>query len=104
MQSFAGWILYLFFALILFGMYLAIRREWAPPGIVAGLGIVTSIACMILISLSQGNMAVQAVIVGILIGLLFSLATLAGAWYFHTKEMRSKGIVPPQPSRDDEEY
>jgi hypothetical protein len=104
MQSIAGWILYLVFAVILFGMYLAIRRQWAPPGMVAGLGIVTSIACMILISLTQGNMAVQAVVVGILVGLLFSLATLAAAWYFHTKELRAKGIAPVQPSHDEEEY
>lgn len=107
MNSIAGWILYLLFAVILAGMYLAIRRQWAPPGVVAGLGIVTSIACMILISLSQGNMAVQAVIVGILMGLLFSLATLAAAWYFHTKDLRARGIAPSSPARanrDEEEY
>ncbi len=104
MQSIAGWILYLLFALILFGMYLAIRREWAAPGAVAGIGIVTSIVCMVLISLAQGNMAVQALIVGLLVGLLFSLATLAAAWYFHSREMRARGIASPPPSRDDEEY
>ncbi len=107
MQSIAGWVLYILFAVILFAMYLAIRRQWAPPGAVAGLGIVTSIACMILISLSQGNMALQAVVVGILVGLLFSLTTLAAAWYFQTKDLRARGVVsssPTRASRDEEEY
>jgi uncharacterized membrane protein len=83
-------IFFVLFALVLAAMYLAIRREWAAPGMVAGAGVVASILTMTLVSLSQGNSVVQAAIVGILIGVLFSVATLAIAWYFHSNEMRSR--------------
>ena len=107
MQSPAGWLLYLLFIVIQFGMYLSIRREWIPPGLTAGLGIVTSVALMILISLSQGNTALQAVVVGILVGAVFSVAILAIAWYFHSSELRKRPPAPPQPPQagiDEEEY
>lgn len=109
MNSPVGWLLYLLFALILFGMYLSIRRELVPPGLTAGLGIVTSVACMILISLSQGNSALQAVIVGILVGVIFSVAVLAIAWYFQSTELRKRTPTaprrqPPQSDIDEEDY
>lgn len=89
MQSVTGWIFYVIFAVVLLGMYLAVRRRWAPPGLIAGIGTIASIISMFLISLSQQNNILHAVIVGILVGALFSGATLAVAWYFHAGEMRA---------------
>ena len=83
-------IFFALFALVLAGMYLGIRRTWASPGIVAGVGVLLSIIFMVLMSLAQGNSVVQAVLVGILVGGLFSGATLAVAWYFHSNEMRAR--------------
>ncbi len=89
MQGLA-WVFFVLFALVLAGMYLAIRRAWAAPGLVAGVGVVLNIILMTLISLAQDNFAIQAIIVGILLGGLFSGATLAVAWYFHSSEMRAR--------------
>lgn len=83
------WLLFVGFALVLAGIYLSIRRQWLPPGITAGIGVVLSMLLMTLFSLAQNNILVQAVIVGILLGGLFSGATLAAAWYFHSNEMRA---------------
>jgi uncharacterized membrane protein len=84
------WVFFVVFALVLAFIYLAIRRQWFAPGITAGVGVVLSIILMTLFSLAQNNMAVQAIIVGILLGGLFSGATLAAAWYFHSNEMRAR--------------
>lgn len=89
MQGLA-WVFFALFALVLAGMYLGIRRAWAAPGTVAGLGMVLSIVLMSLISFAQANMPAQAIIVGVLLGGLFGGATLAVAWYFQSHEMRAR--------------
>jgi hypothetical protein len=83
------WVIFVVFALILTGIYLSIRRQWFAPGLTAGLGVVASMILMTLFSLAQNNLPIQAIIVGILLGGLFSGATLAAAWYFHSNEMRA---------------
>jgi hypothetical protein len=83
------WVIFVVFALILAGIYLSIRRQWLAPGLTAGLGVVSSMILMTLFSLAQNNMPLHAIIVGILLGGLFSGATLAAAWYFHSNEMRA---------------
>jgi hypothetical protein len=85
-----AFIFFALFAIVLAGMYIGIRRQWAAPGMIAGAGVVLSIIFMVLVSLSQGNPVVQAVLVGILVGGLFSGATLAVAWSFHSNEMRAR--------------
>jgi peptidoglycan biosynthesis protein MviN/MurJ (putative lipid II flippase) len=89
MQQMA-WLFFVLFAVILAGMYLSIRRQWLAPGLTAALGVIASIVLMTLTSLGQGNMPVQAVIVGILLGGLFSGATLAIAWYFQRAEVQKR--------------
>ena len=86
----SAFIFFALFALVIAGMYLAIRRQWAAPGMVAAVGVVLSILFMVLMSLAQGNAVLQALLVGILVGGLFSGATLAIAWYFHSNELRSR--------------
>jgi CDP-diglyceride synthetase len=85
-----AWLFFVLFALILAGMYLSIRRQWLAPGLTAAAGVIASIVLMTLTSLGQGNMPVQAVIVGILLGGLFSGATLAIAWYFQRAEVQKR--------------
>jgi uncharacterized membrane protein len=89
MQGIA-WLLFVVFALVLAGMYLAIRREWLAPGLVAGVGVLASMILMMLTSLAQNNPPIQAVLVGLLVGGLFSGATLAVAWYFHRNELQRR--------------
>ncbi|MBL8153587.1 MAG: hypothetical protein JNM70_05325 [Anaerolineae bacterium] len=83
-------ILFVVFALVLVGIYMAIRRGWFPPGITATVGVIVCMILMVLISLAQQNSALQAVVVGVLLGGVFSGATLAAAWYFHGQELRAR--------------
>ena len=85
-----SWVFFVLFALVLAAIYLGIRRAWAAPGRIAAVGMLLSIILMTLFSLSQNNFAVQAIIVGILLGGLFAGATLAVAWYFQSHEMRAR--------------
>lgn len=87
-----GFLLFAVFALVLAAMYLAIRREWFAPGTIAGVGVIASMLLMMFISLVQSNPPAYAVIIGILLGGLFSGATLAVAWYFHKNELRTRYI------------
>ncbi|HEX2906893.1 MAG TPA: hypothetical protein VHO69_08540 [Phototrophicaceae bacterium] len=89
MQGLA-WVLFVLFALVLAGMYLGIRRNWAAPGLIAGVGVLLCIILMTFISLAQNNYTFQAIVVGILLGGLFSGATLAIAWYFQSNELRAR--------------
>jgi len=84
---------FLLFGLSLIGMYVAVRRQLAPPGFTAGIGVVASIVFMTLFMLIRGTSTVQGIIMGILIGSLFAGATLAIAWYFHSNEMRENYIA-----------
>jgi Na+/H+-translocating membrane pyrophosphatase len=83
-------VFFMLLALVLIGTYLAIRREWFSPGIIAGVSIVTSIVLMVLTSLGQGNSAIQAIVVGIVIGGIFSGVTVGTAWYFHSQELQQQ--------------
>ena len=83
-------LLFVVFALVLAVMYISIRRAWFPPGVTATVGVVVSMIIMVLVSLAQNNLPIQAVIVGILLGGIFSGVTLAAAWYFHSQELRSR--------------
>ncbi len=89
MQGMA-WVFFALFALALVGMYLGIRRSWAAPGVIAAAGVAASIILMTLTALAQNNLLIQAIIVGVLVGGLFSGATLAVAWYFHSSELRAR--------------
>lgn len=85
---------FVFFALTaatLFLAYLSIRREWFSPTITATVTVITSIILMIFTSLGEGNALIHAVVIGILIGGVFSAATLGIAWYFHNLERQGRG-------------
>ncbi len=81
-----AFLFFVMFATVQVVMYLAIRREWFPPGAVAGVGVVASIVFVILMSLAQRNFMGQALFVGVLLGGLISAVTLSAAWYFHRSQ------------------
>ena len=83
-------LLFVIFALVLAGMYLSIRRGWFAPGATAAIGVILSMIIMVMISLAQNNLPIQAVIVGVILGGIFSGVTLAAAWYFHSQELRAR--------------
>jgi ABC-type Fe3+-siderophore transport system permease subunit len=83
-------ILFVVFALVLAAMYLSIRRAWFSPGVTAAVGVILSMVLMVLISLAQNNLPIQAILVGVVIGGVFSGVTLAAAWYFHSQELRAR--------------
>ncbi len=89
MQGMA-WIFFVLMALLLLGTYLSIRREWLSPLATALISVVASIVLMVLLSLAQDNSLIQAVIVGIVVGGMFSGATLGIAWYFHSSELQQR--------------
>lgn len=91
-----SWFLFAVFGLVLFVTYIAIRRRWASPTLVAALGVLGSIVIMTLVALTEGNIIYQAVFVGLLVGGLFSIGTLAMAWYFASSETRQASIPPDE--------
>jgi hypothetical protein len=86
----ASIIFFAMFSAVLAGTYVGIRREWASPAVVAGGGVVLSMATMAMVSLANGNSPLHAIVVGVLMGGLFSGATIAIAWYYHSKELRAR--------------
>ncbi len=86
MTSGFSFVFYLIFCLILIWMYMAIRRQWAAPAFVAAVGIIGTVISMLLLSVSQGNNALHAIVVGLVLGVLFSAATVLVARYFNLKQ------------------
>ena len=86
----SAWIFFLLFAVVLVITYLAIRRQWARPLVIAVCSIAASAVMMALTSLAQGNSVAQALVVGIAIGFVFSGAIMAIAWYFQSNELRAR--------------
>ena len=86
----SAFILFVVFALVLAGMYMSIRRAWFSPGVTAAVGVILSMVVMVMISLAQNNLPIQAVVVGVILGGVFSGVTLAAAWYFHSQELRAR--------------
>lgn len=88
---------FVLFAIIQIVTYLAIRREWLAPTMVAGGGVIGSIVVFILFSLAQRNVIGHALVVGVLMGALINGITLAAAWYFH----RNALATPPDGTQPD---
>lgn len=86
----AALVFFVAFGLVLFAMYIGIRRRLLPPTPIATFGVFGSVVAITLMSLAMGNHIVQAIFVGLLVGGLFSGGTLAMAWYFQTNERRAR--------------
>ncbi len=89
MQNSTALLLFMLFALILVSMYIAVRRHWGPPLLVATVGVVSSVIVMTLSALARESTIYQALGAGLLVGGLFSIGVLAMAYYFLTNERRS---------------
>jgi uncharacterized membrane protein YedE/YeeE len=76
-------------ALTLTAIYIGLRREVAPVGFIAGMGIIASIITMTLFLLQRVDVALQGIIFGIIVGAAMAIATLMTAWYFHSQERKS---------------
>jgi hypothetical protein len=83
-----GFVVFVFFAVVQVGMYLAVRREWFSSGATIGGGIGVSVVLALLMAFVSGNSLSQALFVALLMGLLISGVTLAVAFYFHNAERR----------------
>lgn len=95
MENPTSWLLFALFGLILFVMYVALRRRWASPVAVSALGVLGSVIVMTLTGLAQDNTIYQALFAGLLVGGLFSGGTVAMAAYFHTNEQRQRAAQQP---------
>lgn len=85
-----GIFFFFLFALTLLGVYIAVRRQLASPGVIGALGMIFSIIFMTLYLLSFEIVMIQGVIFGVVIGILFAGATLATAIYFLKQEQKQK--------------
>lgn len=86
MNSPLSLIFYALFALVVIWIYLAVRRGWTSSGFILGAGTAGTIITILLMSISQGNEALHAVVNGIVVGSVFSLATFGIATYFSRRE------------------
>lgn len=89
MSMIAG-LFFIIFAAIQVLIYLSIRRGWFSISVTAGIGVVFSILMGVLMSLAQGNILLQALVVGVLMGGIFSGVTLSAAWYFQSNDARAQ--------------
>ncbi len=90
MQNPVAVLLFLLFGLILLFTYVAIRRRWGSPILIAAFGILGSVIVMTLTGLAQNTTFYQALFTGLIVGGLFSIGILAMAWYFSTNERRQQ--------------
>ncbi len=90
MQNPVAILLFLLFGLILLITYVAIRRRWASPVLIAVFGILGSVIVMTLTGLAQNTTLYQALFTGLIVGGLFSVGILAMAWYFSSNERRQQ--------------
>lgn len=82
------------FALVLVAMYILVRRRIGSTALVAAGGILGSIIAMMLFTLAQGNTVTWAVLIGLLVGGLFSVGALLIAIFFTSSEARKAKLDP----------
>lgn len=85
-----GIVLFILFAAAITAMYILTRRDLAPIGLVAGVGTVVNVILIMLISLAERNPPLQAVVVGVVVGVLFSGASVAIAAYFRANDVTAR--------------
>jgi ethanolamine transporter EutH len=91
------WIVFLVFAAVVFGMYVALRRQLWPARRVIAVGVAVACIAMILhLTLRAGpdDTFLANVIFGVLIGGGVSLAAVAAAWFFNRGAARAAESDP----------
>lgn len=66
--------------------YLSVRRRWLSPLATAIIGSLASTVFFSLYSLSRGNVIQQALVVGPVIGIVFTALTVGAATFFRSNE------------------
>ncbi|MBN1964345.1 MAG: hypothetical protein JW910_06850 [Anaerolineae bacterium] len=90
-------ILFVLFALVIVAMYLGVRRMWVRTGVLAAVGALLSSALMALFGIAQGTDPALAIPIGVVIGGVFTAATVSIASFFNANEQRavSENAGPP---------
>ena len=90
MQNFGATIFLILFAISTVYLYLAVRRGWRrlAPSIV--IGCIVNPLLFLMYSLARGNVFLQALVVGLIVGLLFTALTISIAAYFRNNPSGSK--------------
>ena len=86
------------FCLAILLTYLSIRRRWLPVIPTSAIGAVVACVSFVLFSLSSGNGIVQALVVGIMLGLLFTGMNISMAMYFRSNPPTPKSPIAPPPT------
>lgn len=89
-----AWIAFVLFALVIVLTYLGARRQWASMTILATGGAVAASFLMTLLGLAQGNDALLAIIIGVLLGVVFTVATISIASFFNANDARQQAAGP----------
>ena len=82
MQNFGATIFLVFFGLSTLAVYLAVRRGWIKPLTGAIFGTIINSMFFMMYSLAKGNLFLQAMVVGIILGVLFTALTVTIAQFF----------------------
>ncbi|MDX2162725.1 MAG: hypothetical protein SF162_15505 [bacterium] len=101
MYNSLGLIFFALFALTLFGMYILVRRRIGSAVVVSALGVALSMVSFMLFTITQGNTLVWAILMGLVIGGLFSGTALLVARYFIISEERRARFDPYAPAPTD---
>lgn len=89
-MSVGALVFFILFAATIVFSYVALRRQLAKPALIGAACVFGCIVFMMLFALSSGNVFLHALLVGVVVGGAFGVATLAVALYFQGNEMRQK--------------
>jgi hypothetical protein len=84
------------FAISIFVVYMLVRLRIASIRATMILGILVNAMCMFLYSLSRGNPIQQAILVGTVLGIMFTIIPVGVAAVFQTKQSRAVTKVMPE--------
>jgi hypothetical protein len=70
--------------------YMAVRKRWLPVGVALAVGGAANALFFMLVSLAQGNGFLQALMVGLILGIMFTALPVASAFYFRRNEEAKK--------------
>jgi Na+/melibiose symporter-like transporter len=82
----AAYIFLIVFAIAMLFIYISVRRRKLPMGTAGVVGCVVNSLCFTLFSVARQMSLVQAIIMGLFFGCLFTLMNLIAASYFNQQE------------------
>ena len=98
----AGYLFLFLFAITLFVLYIAVRRQWGPVLYSGGTGAVFSMLWVILYALaSEKTSTAQAVFSGLIVGLGFSAIVVIIAVFFRANQPPANVELVTRPSQEE---